>query len=72
MLVTAFSTTGSPDWRWRITNNACEILEESHTTFPTIGTAIAEGTKRLLALNVTDHSIPPPRFPRSTSHRRSR
>jgi hypothetical protein len=70
MLVTAFSTSARPDWRWRITNYACEIVEESGATFPTIATAIAEGTKRLLALNITDHSIPPSRFPRSTSHLR--
>jgi hypothetical protein len=72
MQVTAISTPVQPNWRWRITNDACEIIEESRPTFPTIATAIAEGTKRLRAMNVVDRSIPPPRFPRSTSHLRGR
>jgi hypothetical protein len=65
MQVSAFSTPQCPDWRWRITNYACEVIEESHGVFPSIAVAIAEGTKRLKALNITDRSVPPPRYHRS-------
>ncbi len=70
MQVTAFSTPARPDWRWRIVNYAGEILEESHATFPTIAAAVAEGTARLVSLNVVDRSVPS-RMWRSTSHLRS-
>jgi hypothetical protein len=72
MQVMAHWTPARPDWRWRIVNYAGELVEESHGTFPTIATAIAAGTRRLTEMNVTDHSVPPPRFHRSTSHLRSR
>jgi hypothetical protein len=72
MQVTAISTPAAPNWRWRITNYACEMVEESLTTFPTVAAAIAAGTRRLRAMNVTDRSVPPPRFQRSTSHQRGR
>lgn len=65
MQVTAISVPESPGWRWRITNYACEVLEESPGTFPTIGAAVAEGTKRLRAMNVVDTSKLPPRYPLS-------
>ncbi|OLD45647.1 MAG: hypothetical protein AUI48_11930 [Chloroflexi bacterium 13_1_40CM_2_68_14] len=58
MQVTAFSTPRNPDWRWRIVNYAGEILEESRDTFPTIASAVARGTQRLLQLNVVDRSTP--------------
>ena len=72
MQVTAFSTPTRPDWRWRIVNYAGEVLEESHETFPTIAKAVAEGTARLLALNVVDTTTPNRMWRRSTSHLRSR
>jgi hypothetical protein len=46
------------DWRWRIVNYAGEILEESRESFPTIASAVAKGTQRLLQLNVVDRSTP--------------
>jgi hypothetical protein len=72
MQVSAISTPAQPNWRWRITNYACETVEESRTTFPTIATAIADGTRRLRAMDVTDRSVPPSRFSRSTAHSRGR
>ena len=46
---------------------AGEILEESHETFPTIASAVAQGTKRFTQLNVVDRSVAPRPY-RSTSH----
>ena len=58
MQVTAFSTPLRPDWRWRIVNYAGEIIEESRDSFPTIASAVAKGTQRLVQMNVVDHSEP--------------
>ena len=56
-------------WRWRIVNYAGEIVAESRATDTTIGRAIEEGSRRLTALNVVDHSVP--FYPhRSTRHLR--
>jgi hypothetical protein len=71
MQVTAFSTPMDPKWRWRIVNYAGETLEESRETFPTIATAVAQGTKRLLEMNIVDRSVAV-RSHRSTSHLRGR
>jgi hypothetical protein len=71
MQVAAFSTPTSPDWRWRIVNYAGEIIEESRETFPTIATAVANGTRRLVQMNVVDRSVAL-RTHRSTSHLRGR
>ena len=71
MQVAAFSTPTSPDWRWRIVNYAGEVVEESRELFPSIASAVAQGTKRLLQLDVVDHSVPARAF-RSTSHLRPR
>ena len=71
MQVTAFSTPAAPDWRWRIVNYAGEILEESRDSFSTIAAAVANGTERLVSLNIVDRSAPPINW-RSTSHLRSR
>jgi hypothetical protein len=70
MQVTAFSTPSRPDWRWRIVNYAGEVIEESQAAFRTIAAAIAEGTKRLAQLNITDHSVPLARTRGSTFYRR--
>jgi hypothetical protein len=69
--VTAFSTPDRPNWRWRIVNYAGEMIEESREEFRTIAAAVADGTKRLTAMNVVDRSEPV-RAWRSTSHLRSR
>jgi hypothetical protein len=71
MQVAAFSTPNDPSWRWRIVNYAGEIVEESRETFPTIASAVAHGTKRLVQMNVVDRSVAV-RTHRSTSHLRSR
>ena len=71
MQVAAFSTPTSPDWRWRIVNYAGEIIEESRETFPTIASAVAHGTRRLVQMNVVDRSVAL-RTHRSTSHLRGR
>jgi hypothetical protein len=68
--VTAFSTPAQPDWRWRIVNYAGEIIEESRRVFPSIAEAVANGTKRLVEMNVVDRSEPPVPGRRSTSHLR--
>ena len=72
MHVMAFSTPARPDWRWRIVNNAGEVIEESKTTFRTIGSAVAEGNRRLVQMNLTDRTVRARSFGRSTSHLRSR
>lgn len=69
MQVTAFSTPGQPDWRWRIVNYAGEAIEESRGTFRTISAAVAEGTRRMGEMNLVDRSVRPPRY-RSASRPR--
>ena len=56
MQVTAFSTPGRPEWRWRVVNYAGEIIEESSTSFPTIAAALARGTERLGQMEADDRS----------------
>jgi hypothetical protein len=70
MQVLAFSTPLDPRWRWRIVNYAGELIEESHETFPTIGGALEQGSKRLKLMTVVDHSVPPS-VHRSTRHLRN-
>jgi len=45
-------------WRWRIVNYAGEVVEESRDSFATIASAIEDGSKQLLRMNVVDHSVP--------------
>jgi len=71
MQVVAFSTPMNPHWRWRIVNYAGEVVEESNETFPTIASAVAQGTKRLVQMNVVDRSEPVRGY-RSTTHLRGR
>jgi hypothetical protein len=54
--VSAVLTPGRPDWRWRIINNAGEIVEESDEGFPSMAMAIAKGTERLEAMNTVDRA----------------
>jgi hypothetical protein len=70
--VIAFSTPHRPDWRWRIVNYAGDTVEESEATFPTIGGAVEEGSKRLERMNVVDRSVRPSPYQRSTSYLRTR
>jgi hypothetical protein len=69
MQVGAFSTPGSPDWRWRIVNYAGETIEESPKGFPTIALAMKDGRTRLLKMDV-DRSVPRAPY-RSGAHFRS-
>jgi hypothetical protein len=57
MQVGAFSTPGTPDWRWRIVNYAGETIEESPKSFPTIALAMKDGRTRLQKMDV-DRSVP--------------
>ena len=69
MQVAAFAKSDDSRWRWRIVNNAGDVVEESSETFPTITSAVANGTERLIALNVVDRSEPS-RLWRRGSHTR--
>lgn len=57
MQVAAFSTSTGPAWRWRIVDHGGEVIEESSETFPTIVSAVAQGTKRLVQMHVLDRSL---------------
>lgn len=52
MQVTAFSTPGSAQWRWRICDYAGAMVEESYSGFPTIAAAVATGMERLGQMNL--------------------
>ena len=56
MQVTAFATPSDPDWRWRIVNYAGDVVEESRGTYRTIRDAVAEGSRRLKEMDVSDTS----------------
>lgn len=56
MQVTAISNPRHPLWRWRITDYAGELIEESRDGFATISAAVAAGTKRMVSMNVVDRS----------------
>lgn len=56
MQVTAISNPRHPLWRWRITDYAGELIEESRDDFATISAAVAAGTKRMVSMNVVDRS----------------
>jgi hypothetical protein len=49
---------------------AGSIIEESRELFPTIAAAVANGTKRLVQMNVVDHSVAP-RFYRTRPRSRA-
>jgi hypothetical protein len=72
MHVSAILIPGQRDWRWRIVNNAGEIIEESRQGFPNIADAVAAGTKRLVEMNVVDRSERPLPGRRSISSLRRR
>lgn len=56
MQVIAFATPRSPEWRWRIVNDAGEMVEESFREFATIAEAVAAGGQRLREIDVVDVS----------------
>ena len=70
MQVAAVSTPqDGGSWRWRIVNYAGEVVEESRETFPTIASAVEQGSKRLAQMDGVDNSVPCPYSP-STRHLR--
>jgi hypothetical protein len=71
MQVAAFSIPGRPGWRWRLVNYSGEMVEESRESFPTIGTAVADGKERLVRMDVVDRSKPLSAY-RPTPHLRAR
>ena len=54
MQVFAFSTPSRPEWRWRIVNYSGEMVEESYRTFPSIATAVSDGTRRVNEMSEDD------------------
>jgi len=58
MPVTAFSTPGNPSWRWRIVNYAGETVASRTKGFRPFAAALAQGTRRLIEMNVVDRSAP--------------
>ena len=71
MQVLAFCTPANTSWRWRIVSYSGDVVEESHQVFPTIATAVAQGAKRLVEMNVVDRTVAAPGY-RSTRHLRRR
>jgi hypothetical protein len=71
MQVAAFSIPERPGWRWRLVDYSGVMVEESRESFPTIGSAVADGKERLVRMDVVDRSKPLSAY-RSTSHLRSR
>ncbi|MGH7391097.1 MAG: hypothetical protein ACREM3_16810 [Candidatus Rokuibacteriota bacterium] len=57
MQVIAFTTPARPNWRWRIIDYGGDMIEESSQVFSTIAVAIAEGTRRLDAINAIRPSL---------------
>ena len=57
MQVLAFCTPANTSWRWRIVSYSGDIVEESHQVFPSIATAVAQGAKRLVEMNVVDRTV---------------
>ena len=66
MQVMAISSPRHPEWRWRITDYAGAVVEESHVSFPSIAAAVAAGKERLQSMNGIDHveSTPKAELPR--------
>jgi len=56
MQVIAFTTTGRPQWRWRIVDYAGIMVEESSSVFPTIAAAVGAGSERLQEKDASDRS----------------
>jgi hypothetical protein len=69
--VVAFSTPLHPSWRWRIVTYAGEVVEESQANFPSIQSAVADGTKRMQTMNAIDRSTRPAPYSRYGSRPRT-
>ncbi len=67
MQVIAFATAAESGWRWRIVGYSGEMLEESSRSFPTIASAVADGSERMHEI---DTVAPPPPPYRTTRRNR--
>jgi hypothetical protein len=56
MQVSAFNTPSRPDWRWRITSYAGDVVAESPDVFSSISAALSAGKTRLGEMDVVDAS----------------
>ncbi len=72
MNVVAVSTPSSPEWRWRIVDYSGQMVEESHGTYPSIATAVADGVERMRARDDRDVGNVPSRSLRPSSSWRYR
>jgi hypothetical protein len=72
MNVCAVSTPHRPGWRWRITNFAGEVVEESSSSFPSIASAVQKGTARMQEMDAPDVSVRANPYRRSTTYLRAR
>jgi hypothetical protein len=68
MQVAAVAKAQDRGWRWRIVNYAGDVIEESDDVFGSIAAAVAQGSARLVTLNVVDRSEPTRPW-RRVSHR---
>jgi hypothetical protein len=68
MNVVAISTPRLAGWRWRIVDYSGQMVEESYGTFPSIETAVADGTQRLHARDDRDIASMPSRTPTRAYH----
>jgi hypothetical protein len=70
MNVLAFCSPASPDWRWRIVNDAGETLGESSGTFTSIAEAVTAGRQHLSQQKLDDRFVPASPYRSSTGLRR--
>jgi hypothetical protein len=68
MQVAAVARAEDRGWRWRIVNYAGDVIEESTDVFGSIAAAVAQGSARLVKLNIVDRSEPTRPW-RRVSHR---
>ena len=59
MQVTAFSTPAQPSWRWRISKDSGDVVEESRDVFRTIAVALDAGRERLGEMETADETVSP-------------
>jgi hypothetical protein len=56
MRVMAFNTPVRPEWRWRISSYAGEMIDESRERYATIAAAVEEGARVLAKMDIVDVS----------------
>jgi len=55
--VTAVCSPERPDWRWRIVDYDGQTIEESEIAFPTISSALEDGSRRLARITRGDRQV---------------